>query len=467
LVDRTDPRETDRPATKFSASPAQERLVKSRRLKQGRIWIARFAGVLGAALGSAGASFLSQFLLVHHLPLNDCGTIFAALSVANFLQPIANVGAPMFIAQLGNPGDGVDASLWLRSGLPYLAIAGAACCAIAILYWRTAGNGAVFTTNELLMIVPLVLVFPIVELWSSRYQIERRFASFSVLQISVQAPRLVALLAAISIHARLTLRLVLTSYSALASIMCIAGIGGLAAWAMRPATGPRPKGWELPRAGAPYAALAVMSMGLAQLTVALLYTVGSPALAAQVTAAGLLITAVGMVPSVLYAQLLLPLIAEWNRTDRCRHTALLYVGLVGMTFVGAGVALLLICMRDFVTAHLFGPRYAAVGVIIAVWAVALPFRFGSFALSAALLLRSNMNQKLRIHAISAGVFLILLAVLLRPLGAIAPAVSTIVSEIVLLALHMRASQRAVPELNWAMALRPGFLRQQLNLLIAR
>jgi O-antigen/teichoic acid export membrane protein len=112
-----------------------------------------------------------------------------------------------------------------------------------------------------------------------------------------------------------------------------------------------------------------------------------------------------------------------------------------MTLLGMAFALFVVGFAKLALVPVFGAKYSASRAVLMILAIAVPIRFCSVSLAAALFTRGNIRLKVVVEASVALFNVILVVIALHYFGLIGVAVATVLAEVLLLfsvAIAMRA-----------------------------
>jgi O-antigen/teichoic acid export membrane protein len=154
---------------------------------------------------------------------------------------------------------------------------------------------------------------------------------------------------------------------------------------------------------------------------------------AGVYAIGLsVMTAIYLIPTVIYQKFLLAKLHRWAAHDPTKFWAVYRQGNVGMLILGLLVGAGLLTCAPWVVPLVFGPRYQDVVAILMILALCPPIRFLSTAMGSALLTGDHMRFRVYAIAVSTVVVIVLNALLIPRFGGHGAAWATVAGETVLL-----------------------------------
>jgi O-antigen/teichoic acid export membrane protein len=448
--------------------------------------VRQFGGIVSVlftgAAASAGLSFLAQFLLTRRLPVTDFGRLAALLAVINFLTPIGSAGVNYFLLRAyGREGHG--AARWVRPCMILVASGTALACIVLLAYasrWIAPDAGG--RTMMMVACTPILLGQIAVDLASVRFQLEGRFPLLSLWQCVTQVGRFAVAGWAMLVLA--SLPMVMLGY-ALVGVISVA-LGGallLGFWQGRlrleghpdrlaePTlaepimAASRPSWLEAAPNVMPFALMTMFYVCYFQGPVAVLEWISGGTAAGVYNSAFLVISAISLIPTVIYMRLLMPRLCRWAEHERAVFTSAFHVGVPAMALIGT------ICMACVLLAAprllplLFGAAYVAGVPALMILALSIPVRFVQTVFSSVFVSERDMMRKSGYLAGSALVGLTASVCLVPYAGPIGAAIATVLAETVLLVLHMIGIARFIPGISTADTFRIATFRSALGHLL--
>ncbi|MER7268572.1 polysaccharide biosynthesis C-terminal domain-containing protein [Micromonospora carbonacea] len=438
-------------------------------------------GLLGLSqAGVTVAAFGSQVLLARTLTREDFGSFTAVLAVVSLTAPLAVFGVSELWLQVFGQ-EGARAYRWVG---PSLRLAGAACAALllGVLAWSAAELPDVTAAAVRALLATVVVAQAALALAGSVRQLRGDYRGLSALQLAPHLGRVVvtvavwaaglSVVAAAAGYAVVAVATVaaclLASREFRRGAMPLEGHPAPAARAAVPAAavpapgavpapavvpagpavpaggldaGPRPG--ELLGAATPYVLGNVCYLlGIHFGTVLAAELLGG-AEAALLAVPMAVLTAVYLVPRVVYQQYLLGKLHRWAGSDAEAVLLAYRWGSAGMVALGAVVAAAVAVGGLVALPVVFGPEYRDAAPVLAVLALAVPFRFGGAAVAALLTSGGLLRRKVVYQAVGAVVLLAALAVAVPVWGVRGAAGATVLAEAVLCCLLWVAARRGV------------------------
>jgi O-antigen/teichoic acid export membrane protein len=409
-------------------------------------------------LASTVVSFLTQLVLARVLPIADFGRIAALLAAVNFFTPSASVGVQGLLLQVFGR-EGWSAARWLRPSaiLVVLSTCVSSLSFAAYIHYCKLGLG-IGEALVLLTSIPILLGQVAVELASTRFQLEDRYGSLAMWQFSTQVGRFAVVIAA-AVTQLLSLSTMLAGYAAVGLLTVGAGIVILVKlWSGQIA----PRGHAVDQVfspslpmdatpsvastflrTAPFALITIFYVLYYQgAIVTVQWLAGAPAAAAY-NAAYLVMSAIFLVPQVIYVKLLMPQIYRWAEHDRAKFCAAFHVGLPTMTMLGAMLMIATMVTAAWIIPLMFGPKYAGAVPVLLILSLSMPVRFAQQVFSSLFISQGDIVRKATYLAMSAIVGVSASFCLIPWFGVKGAAVATVIAEIMLLLLHVRGTIRFI------------------------
>lgn len=408
----------------------------------------------GSLLG-AGFAFLTQVILARQLGPAGFGIFAAALATVTLLTPLAGFGVAQFWLKAFG-AEGWAAIRWLNESFKFVTIS--SCMALLLLIaWSYISHN-----NEESRLVSLVLSFYIlgqvsVELVSAKLQLEEKYMRLSLWQFSHHLLRLllVTLFAYLATEPTQVVT-VAYIYASIAIAYAIAGWSSLkdmltSDFSLKGHTKTdnisNSKGnivitdvvsqtWPFGLAG--FCQIVYFQSGV----ILVMYIAGKEA-AGLYNVAFTVIAAAYLLPSVVYQKFLLPKLHRWSKHDRGKFYQVYQQGNIVMLIIGIIVMSGIWGTSNWAIPILFGIAYENSIFLLNIMALSIPVMFVAFNSGATLVTGNHIKKKIQLMAIVA-ILNTLLNLLLIPIyGAIGAAISSVLSNIVLLYLYYNASKNIV------------------------
>lgn len=421
----------------------------------------RSLSVLGlGSLAGAGAAFLTQVLLARHLAPADFGALAAVLAAIGLVAPLAAFGVGGFwLKAFGE--EGWAGRRWVLPAVRF-ALASTLAVTAGTCLWGWLGPHDPATAALYLVLSVTVASTAALETASAVYQLEERYARLALWQLAPHVLRLAAVGLAVAAFGGAGPLPVQVLAGVLAAVALVPLAFGAAAIGrvMRGAIalqghGPRPEAegpaslvdppgsGAVVRAAWPFGLAGLLHLIYFQSDVVLLKYLVGDAEAGLYNVAFVLLAALYRFPSLIYQRYLLPKIHRWASHDRAMLRRSFDRGNRAMAALGLAAMAGVLALGPWAIAFLFGAAFAAAAGPLAILAFAVPLRFVATSVGAVLVTQDHMRRKVRDMGVVAVANVAMNLVAIPAYGITGAAVTTVVSEALLLALYWRAARTHV------------------------
>lgn len=410
------------------------------------LWLATLAG--------AGLAFITQAILARLLLPEAYGVFSSSLSFVMLFVPLAGFGVAQFwLKAFGQ--EGWAARRWLSGSMRFISYStGLVFC--GLIAWAMVGPHNQLTTMVLCLLAFHVLAQVILELVSSRLQLEERFLSLAMWQLFPHLSRFL-LVAALALFLSKNVNVVLGSlmYAAVAVLMIPVGYYMLKPMFNRTFclvghenytnvfNGER-KNWKtVINLSWPFGLAAFAHLIYYQSDIVLLKYLDSDTSAGIYNIAFLVISAIYLLPGVIYQKYFLPKIHRWSIQEPARVREVFEQGNIAMLFLGLIFLIGIWITADWMVSILFGDHYAQAAFILKILSFSVPFMFVAFSSGAVLVTQNNMKLKVKLMILVALLNISLNLVLIPLYGMVGAATATIISNALLALLYFITAKRLV------------------------
>ncbi|WP_327030651.1 oligosaccharide flippase family protein [Micromonospora sp. NBC_01740] len=403
-------------------------------------------------VGVTLAAFGTQILLARTLPQEAFGTFTAALAVVSLTAPLAVFGVPeLWLQRFGREGE--RARRWVGPSLRVMA-AGSALTVAGVLAWSLAEWSDPVGAGVRALLATVVVAQAGLALVGSVQQLRGDYRGLSALQV---APHLARVLVVLVVWVCGLSVLATAAGYAIVALLTVAGCVAVMRPFLRggvPLEGHAhvvPPGSSATGVGVARVAGAATPFVLGNIFYLIGMYLGTvvaaeflgPASAAVLAVPMSVLTAVYLVPRVVYQQYFLARLHRWSGTDRDAVLIAYRWGGLGMLALGVVVAALVALGGLPVLPFLLGSEYGESATVMALLALAIPFRFAGAAVASLLTSGGLLRLKVTYQGVGALVFLVALAVATPLWGVTGTAGAVVVAEIILCALFWIAVRARV------------------------
>lgn len=410
------------------------------------LWLATLAG--------AGLAFITQAILARFLLPEAYGVFSSSLSFVMLFVPLAGFGVAQFwLKTFGQ--EGWAGRRWLIGSLKFI-VYSTALVFCGLMIWAIFGPHDFLTSWVLFLLAFHVLAQVAFELVSSRLQLEEKFQALAIWQLFPHFSRFI-LVAILGLFLSYDLDVVLGSlmYSLVALLMMPIGY-----YMLKPMftndfglvghdrnTGnnnEERKSWKAVVAQSwPFGLAAFAHLIYYQSDIVLLKYLDSDTSAGIYNIAFLVISAIYLLPGVIYQKYFLPKIHRWSIQEPARVKEVFEQGNIAMLLLGLLFLVGIWVTADWGIALLFGKSYAEAAYVLKALSFSVPFMFVAFSAGAVLVTQNHMKLKVKLMLFVALLNVVLNLVLIPSYGMMGAASATIISNALLAALYFFTAKRLV------------------------
>lgn len=406
------------------------------------------------SLTGAALAFFTQVILAKGLGVAEFGRFSSALATVTLLAPLAGFGvAPLWLKEFGLEGWG--ALRWINASFKFI-LGSTVLVLILVFSWASLGVNDENSKLIILILSACVLGQVGVELVSSKFQLEERYFTLACWQLLPHLFRFsVSALLIWQFSDIFSIELAATVYSAVAIFFLLLSITPLFNLARGEltlkghatvdgsATMNCPNWASVASNAWPFGFAAFAHLIYYQSDIILIkYMVGDEA-AGHYNVAFIVISAVYLLPSVIYQKFLLPKIHRWAAHDKEKlhliyrkgNLAMFAFGIIAMTGVW-------IFGELFITL-LFGQGYIKAAAFLMILAFSIPMISVAFNAGAILTTNEHAKTKVKYMLIVAALNLALNLWAIPKWGAQGAAFTTVFSNFALLTLYIYGSEKII------------------------
>lgn len=425
------------------ATPSRSGSGLARRLRQ--------LGLLGISqVGLTLIAFVTQVLLARSLPQAHFGAFMSVMSLVTLAGPLAIFGvAEFWLQRFGR--EGPKAFRWVRSSI-VLVLACSGTLVAALVVWGLLDRDDPLLGGLRIAFAPIILAQVAMALSVSVLQLQGAYGQLAALQLAPHAGRLLvailtglfglSALAAASGYALAAVVTVILSLFVIAPFWRgRAVLEGHSPAGVRPGRPPRLR--HLVAGAAPFlfgSLFYLLGMHLGVVVSAEFLSVEAAAVFAVPMT---LLTAIYLLPRVVYQQYFLAKLHRWSRSDRDAVLIAYRAGTVGMIALGLLLGAVVAVAGRYAIPVVFGAAYRESVPVMAFLALAIPLRFGSASVASLLTSGGLIRRKVLYQGLGSIAYLVTLAIAIPMFGVVGAALATVLSEAILLVLFWSCVKRNV------------------------
>lgn len=398
---------------------------------------------IGSILG-AGTAFVTQVVLARELGPAELGTFAAALGTVTLLMPFASFGVGSFWLKIFGL-EGWQGMRWLRSSLHYTILTTAVTLS-ALLIWAAFGPHD-YSTRWTLSVLAIYLLGQVSALLlAAKLQLEERYFILALWQFLPHLMRFLFLWAlALTVAEVVSVRSVAIVYATVSlGLLGVAtsslyrmlygkfDLKGHGASTNSPVTPPViVTMWQVASQSWPFGLAGALYLIYFQSDIILLKYIKGDEAAGLYNVAFVMMTAIYLLPSVVYQKFFMPKFHRWAESDLGKLHRVHQSGTRLMFFLGATATIAIWVFTPFGVPYLFGDRYSDAILPLCVLAVGAPARFIASSAGAVLTTRHHMKNKLSIMGLAASANLLMNLLLIPKYGILGAVGSTVATEVIL------------------------------------
>lgn len=387
--------------------------------------------IIGTLLSSAFA-FLVQMLMARNLSVESYGLFTAQLTFLNFLTPCIGLGISAFWLKIYGK-DKNTALMWMPISLKLLILTSILVFAVITI------NAISFTQAS--YVIALLFGFhcfgqSVVELGGARYQIIFDYKSFSLIQFLPHFMRFV-FVGVLIILGMSDLSSFILAY-ALTGFLIIVFFGKklFSFLSQKPIKHFQIELSTLLKNTLPFWLAGFFYIVYVQSSILILNYLKGPEKTGYYSSAFLFLTAIYMLPSVIYQKLLLPKLHSWAYHDKDKILTAYRIGNKVMVVSGSLIALALYLLSDIIIETILGTKFAYSALVLKILALAIPLKFVSSSVGALLSTKEFMPIKVKIMFLASIFNVAMNFIFIYYFSVIGAAIVTVLTELILMILML-------------------------------
>ena len=401
--------------------------------------------------------FFTQVLLARELSPLHFGTFSAAIATITLIAPLSLFGLQhVWLKVYGE--EGYSANRILKPSFRFIFFS-ASLTLLLITLWAILGPHSHQFRNILLGLIALVFNYIVIELVTARLQLESKFSFLSLWQLFPNSFRFtLVVLGVLFFFEKLEIIHILIVYNISAFLMILSSLFYLIPMAAgniklegnfgessnkRKNLDSVGSFTDILKLCSPFGLAAVFYLIYLQSDLIIIkYLKGDEAVGIY-NAAFVVILAFYLIPGIIYQKFLLPKFHQWANHDESSFLKFYQAG-NGIMLL-AGIVLLSISYLIIPILHplLFGNEYLESVKVLSILVLCIPVRFLATSIEIPLFTRGFMNKKTKIMGLVALINLVLNFVLIPIYSIYGAAISTLISEILLLGLYSFSATKNV------------------------
>ena len=401
--------------------------------------------------------FFTQVILARELSPLQFGTFSAAIATITLIAPLSLFGLQhAWLKVYGE--EGYSANRILKPSLKFIFFS-ASLSILLITLWAFLGPHSSQFKNILLGLIALVFNYIVIELVTARLQLESKFSFLSLWQLFPNLFRFtLVVFGVLFLFEKLEIIHILFVYNISAILMILASMfflipmvagnikleGNFGDHSKKRASLHTLESFtDIFKLCSPFGLAAVFYLIYLQSDLIIIkYLKGDEAVGIY-NAAFVVILAFYLIPGIIYQKFLLPKFHQWANHDESSFLKFYQAG--NGIMLMAGIVLLFISYLVIPILHplLFGMEYLESVKVLSILILCIPVRFLATSIEIPLFTRGFMNNKTKIMGLVAMINLVLNFLLIPIYSIYGAAISTLISEILLLILYSFSAMKNI------------------------
>ncbi|MQZ32253.1 oligosaccharide flippase family protein [Acinetobacter haemolyticus] len=381
---------------------------------------------------AAFAGFITQIILARNLSVVEYGIFNTQITLLNFLSPCIGLGLSAYWLKIYGENQ-ESAKEWMPVSLKLILVTS---ILIAIFIIVNA-----LIVESLSFWILLVLIFycfgqSVVELVGSKFQTEYDYNNFTFSQATPHIIRLILVIGLVLLNQQNLNNFILV-YSTVGLIIILFWGPKLYSFLLQ-----KPKKSKLVKKNLleltyntfPFWMAGFLYLTYMQSSILILSYISGPEKTGYYSSAFVILSAIYLLPSVLYQKLLLPKLHNWAYHDKGKLLKIYALGNKLMIVLGLIFSLFLYLSSESIVLTLYGENYRQTIDVLKILCLAIPFKFISSSVGAFLSTRGFMSSKVRVMII-VSIFNVMMSFILISFYSLKGAIIvSVLTEIIMMAL---------------------------------
>lgn len=406
---------------------------------------------LGSILGS-GSTFLIYTIVAREIGPEGFGLFSSAMASATIFTFIAGFGVSRAWLKLFGE-EGWDAVRWIKPSIIFVLLT--LLFSSSLIFFISNLDVHDETTAQLLrLFVFYVIGFVSIELVCAKFQLEEKFVSLAVWQLLPNLTRLILVIFSFYVFGLANnvlgigfiyafVGLVFTLASILKLRFFFKGKFDLKGHVKRSETKEFPKLMGVFSESWPFGLASFFSFIYIQSDIIMLKYIAGDIQAGYYNTSFVILTAILMLPSILFGKFLLPKYHRWANHDKKKFYSVYVQSNKLMVICGLAVLLATYVLSSLIVLHVFGEEYSPSIGLIKVLSFTLPISFLTYSIGATLVTKQHMKIKVLLMGAVALTNILLNILLIPYYGAYGAAIATLSSNALLLILYSYIAKKRV------------------------
>ncbi|MFW1561066.1 oligosaccharide flippase family protein [Vibrio parahaemolyticus] len=401
------------------------------------------SSIFSLLISSAGIGFvglLIQWTIAKQLNVDEFGSFSAAYNMVMLLSPLAGLGIQQVLLRLyGEYGS--SASKGKKTYISYILlttiIANILLFSISFLIYGGDKTGFILRVLSIIIVAQLML-----QLLNTKYQIEGNYKSYSILNFTYIASRLIVIYLLVLFGFSFNIVTLSLSYSMLAFFFIVYATVNLYGFENRlklnsnknlePYDSTEINVKNVFSLGWMYGFSGILYLIYYQSDIIIIEYFISSKSAGLYTVSYIIISVAYILPSVVFQKYLLPIVHRWYY-EKNENIILIFKVWTPISFlIGFFIAIFIYFISEYLVGYFFGESYLEALSYIYLLVFCIPIKFASTCLGLLFSLEVLIKRKFQIMCFVAALNLVLNVLLIPSYGAVWAAYTTVISEFLIL-----------------------------------
>ena len=405
------------------------------------------------SLVSSGSAFLIYIILARQIGPESFGVFSSSMAIIKTFLLLAGFGIPQFwLKAFGK--EGWNGIRWVKPSLYFVFFS--LMLIVITIFLFTVFVPKVDATNFLLQILIFFIFGNIsVQLVSSKLQLEERYEVLALWQLAPNLLRLViVILCFYVLNFSINEKGIGIIYAIIGVIFVMLGIKqfilmlrGQISLKGHDKHGSKvrnlPTISDVVKEAWPFGAANLFAFIYMQSDIIMVKYISGNQAAGFYNVSFVILSALLLIPTILFSKYLLPKYHRWASHDKTKLYNTYKKGNLTMILIGSICMILILMLASYFIPLIFGEEYIPAVNIFKILSLSLPISFLSYSVGATLVTNEHMKMKVKLMFVVA-VFNIIFNLLVIPeYGAMGAAISTVISNVLLLILYFYNAQKLV------------------------
>ena len=404
---------------------------------------------------AGGLAFVTNVILARELGPEDYGIFVTALATITLVSSFATAGVPHFWLRVFGR-EGHLAFRWVTVSLYTVSIS-IFIISLSLLCWAYWGSHSLaFQQLIVWLFLPVLVGQVLFELITAKLQLEEKYGFLAVWQLLLNSLRFLWVIIYVVIFAEsydlINLSLGIAVCSLVLVIVGVFALKGMINGRLKLKGHVKSKKYELVHKSTinnvlsesyPFALAGFLYVVYFQSDIILLKYLDSAESAGIYNVAFIILGAIYLFPAIFYQRFLLPKLHRWSVHNKAKFIGVYQAGNRIMLLAGISVMAVVLLIMPMIIPFIFGEAYAGVIPLLMILAFCIPCRFLSSSIESVFVDHGNMKRKVICMGITALINVILNVIAIPIWGNMGAAITTLLSELILLILFYLTARKYV------------------------